>query len=103
MEQIDGIKIIQVDGLNTGAGAGGNGAEATAAQVNLADQLVSSALRYRGQAPLVDSLLADIGLSGKDLGGVTQVLRTDAAGSKLSEQTQAPGGQPPAPTDPESP
>ena len=73
MEQIDGIKIIQVDGLNGGAG-GGDGAPA---QGNLADQLVNSALRYRGQAPLVDSLLADIGLSGKDLNGVTQALHGD--------------------------
>lgn len=73
MEQIEGIKIIQVDGLN-GATGGGDG---TPAQGNLADQLVNSALRYRGQAPLVDSLLADIGLSGKDLNGVTQVLHGD--------------------------
>ncbi len=73
MEQIEGIKIIQVDGLN-GAAGGGDG---TPAPGNLADQLVNSALRYRGQAPLVDSLLADIGLSGKDLHGVTQVLHGD--------------------------
>lgn len=77
MEQIDGIKIIQVDGLN--GNTGGNGAEGAqaSAQGNLADQLVNSALRYRGQAPLVDSLLADIGLSGGDLNAVTQVLHGD--------------------------
>jgi uncharacterized membrane protein YqiK len=68
MEQIDGIKIIQVDGLNTGnagsaSGEGGDG--------SLADQLVNSALRYRGQAPLVDSLLAEIGLDGADIKGLT--------------------------------
>ncbi len=71
MEHIDGIKIIQVDGLN---GAVGSGGEGVPAQSNLADQLVNSALRYRGQAPLVDSLLSDIGLNGKDLNGITQVL-----------------------------
>lgn len=77
MEQIDDIKIIQVDGLNGGtAGAssdGTNGAE----NGNLADQLVNSALRYRGQAPLVDSLLADIGLKGGDINGLTDsILKT---------------------------
>jgi len=70
MEQIDDIKIIQVDGLNGGKSGsisdGSNGSENT----NLADQLVNSALRYRGQAPLVDSLLADIGLKGGDINGL---------------------------------
>ena len=44
MENIDGIKIISVDGLN-----GGKGAAATESkgEQNLADQVVSSALRYR--------------------------------------------------------
>ncbi|MCB1444893.1 MAG: hypothetical protein KDJ87_03570, partial [Rhizobiaceae bacterium] len=31
---------------------------------NLAEQVVSSALRYRTQAPFVDTLLGEIGLSG---------------------------------------
>ncbi len=76
MEQIDGIKIIQVDGLtgqavNGAAGEGDNGSGGS----SLSDQLVNSALRYRGQAPLVDSLLADIGLQGGDLNGLTEVLK----------------------------
>ena len=73
MEQIDGIKIIQVDGLNgaksTTAGKGNE------TDSSLSDQLVNSALRYRSQAPLVDSLLADIGLKGGDINGLTQVLK----------------------------
>jgi len=73
MEQIDGIKIIQVDGLtgnNSSAGEGDNNSGGS-----LSDQLVNSALRYRGQAPLLDSLLADIGLQGGDLNGLTEVLK----------------------------
>lgn len=64
MEQIDDIKIIQVDGLNSGAN--GNGKDMVGSG-NLADQVVNSALRYRGQAPLLDSLLAEIGLKGGDI------------------------------------
>ncbi|WP_028581719.1 flotillin family protein [Desulfogranum japonicum] len=75
MEQIEGIKIIQVDGLTNGQGS-------TSAENNtsasLGDQLVNSALRYRGQAPLVDSLLADIGLKGSDLNGLTEVFHQQA-------------------------
>lgn len=74
MEQIDGIKIIQVDGLSGGNGAVAEG-EANGASTSLSDQLVNSALRYRGQAPLVDSLLADIGLQGGDLNGLTEALK----------------------------
>jgi uncharacterized membrane protein YqiK len=91
MEQIDGIKIIQVDGLTSGTGVGSNGGEAVSAQGSLADQLVNSALRYRGQAPLVDSLLADIGLNGKDLNGVTQVLRGNLSGTEIADR--APAGE----------
>jgi uncharacterized membrane protein YqiK len=71
MEKIDGIKIIQVDGLT----GGGNGAAAPGAgSGSMADQLVSSALRYRAQSPLVDALLEEIGLNGGDLNGLTQAL-----------------------------
>lgn len=78
MENIDGIKIIQVDGLN-GASANGSAAAASG-DASLSDQLVNSALRYRGQAPLVDSLLADIGLKGNDINGLTrELLGNDAA------------------------
>lgn len=62
MERIEGIKILQVDGLGgtvrNGEGQGGG---------NLADNVVNSALRYRAQAPLIDNLLQEIGLTGGDL------------------------------------
>ncbi len=79
MEQIDGIKIIQVDGLNNSANSAEGGG--TTHDGSLADQLVNSALRYRGQAPLVDSLLADIGLQGGDINGITQSLRDKGHGA----------------------
>ncbi|MBT8341498.1 MAG: flotillin family protein, partial [Desulfatitalea sp.] len=72
MEQIDGIKIFQIDGINSSASANSDGKET--AGTNLADQVVSSALRYRGQAPLVDMLMSEIGLSAGDVNGLTQVL-----------------------------
>ena len=43
---------------------------------NFADSLVNSALRYRAQAPLIDSLLKEIGLSGGgDLGKLDNLMR----------------------------
>ena len=77
IEQIDGIKILHVDGLG-GVGQSAQSSlhteQGAAPQGNLADQMVNSALRYRSQAPLVDNLLKEIGLNGADINGLTQGL-----------------------------
>ena len=75
MENIDDIKILQVNGLgNVGsATTGGDGAESS--QVALSDQVVNSALRYRTQAPLIDSLMNELGIQGGDINGLTQSLK----------------------------
>jgi uncharacterized membrane protein YqiK len=88
MEAIDGIKIVQIEGLNGGGGHGGNGGDSSTApgNGNLADQVVSSALRYRAQAPLIESLMKEVGISGGDLNGLTQPLSEDGEHSaKLRE------------------
>lgn len=68
MERIEGIKIVHVEGLpgmsGAGmAGSGDGGADGGGRDGNLAEQVVSSALRYRTQAPFVDTLLGEIGLT----------------------------------------
>lgn len=74
MGNIESIKIVEVNGLGGNGSQGvGNGPEGVGA---LSDQVVNSALRYRAQAPLVDQLLAEVGLSGADLNGMTGPLRT---------------------------
>ena len=80
MEAIESIKILQVEGLNPGSADGarsGDGDGATRTETNLADQLVNSALRYRGQAPLVDGILKEVGISGGDLNGLTKAIKPD--------------------------
>lgn len=75
MENIDDIKILQVNGLGGTFGATGAANEhASDSPPNLSDQMVNSALRYRSQAPLVDSLLKELGLNGGDINGLTQGL-----------------------------
>ena len=68
MENIDGIKILHVDGLS-GGGSGGHGLNGHAGG-GIADQAVDAALRYRSQAPLIDALLAELGLKGGSLNGL---------------------------------
>jgi uncharacterized membrane protein YqiK len=63
LENIEGIKILHVEGLGGGGGGGGDFAGTGA---GFSDQVVNSALRYRAQAPLIDELLKEIGIdSGK--------------------------------------
>jgi uncharacterized membrane protein YqiK len=88
MEKIDGIKILQVDGLV--GGARGNGA--AEGNGSLPDNLVNSALRYRAQAPLIDSLLKEIGITGGGLNGLGEVLGdapSDAGEAEVVEEEDA--------------
>lgn len=77
MERIEGIKILQVDGLGgtngsgeaNGHGGGGGG---------FSDGIVNSALRFRAQAPLIDNLLREIGMSGGDVSNLHGLLNMSA-------------------------
>lgn len=86
MENIDGIKILQVNGMG-GNVSGSLNAENATTSGNLADQMVNSALRYRSQAPLVDSLLREIGLNGSDINGLTQNLNVPLVANSVAESS----------------
>lgn len=79
MENIDDIKILQVNGLHgTHAGPCQADAHHEGSNVALSDQVVNSALRYRSQAPLIDSLMNELGIQGGDINGLTQSLKAKA-------------------------
>jgi uncharacterized membrane protein YqiK len=75
MKQIEGIKIVQVDGLNRGHAGNGASSEVTGGG-SLAEQAVAAALAYRAQSPIIDGLLKEIGMTGGTLGGLTQAAVT---------------------------
>lgn len=88
IENIEGIKIMHIDGLNNAIGGGGHnggGAGGGSAGGNgghngggsLADQVVDSALRYRAQVPLIETLLSEVGLKGGSLNDLTRDLRDE--------------------------
>ncbi len=89
MESIEGIKIVKVDGLTgasgNGAGDPGNGHGASAGDPNLADSAVNAALRYRAQAPLLDSLMKEVGIDGGDLNGLTAALTNGGGAASDSD------------------
>jgi uncharacterized membrane protein YqiK len=72
LERIEGIKILHVEGL--GGAPTGRGDTAADGRAGFADSLVNSALRYRAQAPLIDSLLKEIGIQGGDIGKLTSAV-----------------------------
>lgn len=78
MKQIDGIKIVQVDGLSRPYAASGNGAAVPSGGGSLAEQAVAAALAYRAQSPIIDGLLKELGMNGGSLGGLTHPAISDA-------------------------
>ncbi|MBP8099374.1 MAG: flotillin family protein [Acinetobacter sp.] len=83
MENIDDIKILQVTGLGGIAGNNAQGEGYTdQGQISLSDQVVNSALRYRTQAPLIDSLMNELGIQGGDINGLTQSLKPQITSPK---------------------
>ena len=102
MEAIEGIKIIQVEGLGGASrSTGGGSAEgAVSGGGNLADQAANAMLRYRAQQPVVDALLSEIGLRGGDINGLIGAAMPGSDLPPLSPPPGTPPGEslPPAPS-----
>lgn len=73
LEHISDIKILHVDGLGSGGGGGSSGGAGDGTSPSLSDQVMSSALKYKLQAPLLGSLLQSAGIHPDD---VTHTLKT---------------------------
>ena len=85
MQNIDSIKVVDVNGLpgfSQGGGAEGsdnpdNPSATTGGyskKGSLADNVVNSALRYRAQQPFLDSLLKEIGMSPGEASNIRNIL-----------------------------
>ena len=84
MANIGDIKIVDVNGLpgfsgTSSSGGGGNGETSdgtggSARSGNLADNVVSSALRYRAHQPFLDSLLKEIGMAPGEISNIRNIL-----------------------------
>ncbi len=105
MQNIDGIKIMEVNGLpgfsngnpQGNGGGGGNGSGKPSGDGDgtgggsLADNVVNSALRYRAQMPFVDNLLHEIGMSPGEISNISNILGgydnevTDVTSSKAGK------------------
>ncbi len=88
LERIEGIRILQVDGLGGGGGGRGDGGNGG----SLADNVVNSALRFRAQAPLVDQLLREIGVDAGDVGKAARGLLDRSQAAALSRGGEGEAG-----------
>lgn len=68
MDNIDSIKIVDMGGLN-GQGNGTSEANGSGTSSNLSNQIVDSALKYKVNAPLLDTLVKDLDLDLNSLAG----------------------------------
>ena len=79
IENIDKISILDARGLH---GDGGQDATTGAGQGNLADAAVAAAMRYRVGGPLIDGLMAELGMTGHSLNGMLAGSGVQAVGSE---------------------
>lgn len=80
MENIEGIKILHVDGL-TGGGGSDHHRSPT-------DEVIDSALRYRAQAPLIDEMMKEIGIENPGVARMGDVFRTAKDAQSLAKSNE---------------
>lgn len=83
IENIEGIKILHVDGL--GGDGGGKGRSPT-------DEVIDSALRYRVQAPLIDEVMKEIGVEGSNVARMGDVFRAAKDAQSIAKGAAKKGG-----------
>ena len=83
LEKIQDIRIVQLDGMNGGGGG----------RKNATDEVIDSALRYRVQAPLVDSLLADMGIEGSNLSKMGGLIREASDMQRIAKDARPSKGE----------
>jgi uncharacterized membrane protein YqiK len=80
LEKIQDIRIMQLDGMSGNGGEGRSGSPT--------DEVINSALRYRVQAPMIDSLLADIGIDGANLAKQGGLMREAADMQRIGNEAR---------------
>ncbi|WP_394172998.1 flotillin family protein [Thalassotalea litorea] len=71
LENIEGIKILQGYGQGNAVASGTEGSGTSA---GLSEQITNAALNYRANAPLVDSMMRELGIVDKENGSLNDLL-----------------------------
>lgn len=102
LENIDGIKILQGFGGHTGSTAGTNGEGASANGGGLAEQITSAALGYRANAPLIDTMMRELGIVDAKTGTLDDLItgNHNLANDAITVTKSSLNGNSPAPEAP---
>jgi uncharacterized membrane protein YqiK len=73
MEKTDSIRIVQVSGMPTMAGHGGN-SDGVGSGATLPEQVVNSALQYQVAKPFIEAIMKDAGQASGNLSGIAEAL-----------------------------
>jgi uncharacterized membrane protein YqiK len=92
MEKIDSIKIIQAEGLIQNGPSGEGGTASDGDGSDMVGKITNSALRYQAQAPLLNALMAQVGLP---IQGTTLFPGVFSASSRPAEENRRPTVPPP--------
>ena len=80
LQNIDGIRILHVDGL-----AGGNANTSRSPT----DEVIESALRYRAQAPLIDQMMKEIGVEGANVSKMGDIFRSAKDAQSIAKESKS--------------
>ena len=82
IENIEGIKILHIDGLGGGGGGGGSGGRSPT------DEVIESVLRYRVQSPLIDEMMKEIGIENSNVARLGDVFRSAKEAASLAKDAE---------------
>ena len=88
LEKIKDIRIVELGGTGGGGTrfSSNTSDNADTGSPSPTDEVINSALRYRAQAPMVDSLLSDIGIDGSNIAKSGGLLREAADLSRIENE-----------------
>lgn len=94
MEHIDSIRIMDMGGMSGMLGGESGNASQDANGSSLPDQVVRASLRHRTAAPMLDTLLAQVGMHGGSLDGLLDPAKGMLEGSKpANTESPAPASE----------
>ena len=81
IEAIEGMKVINIGGLGELVSSGNGQQVQSSTNESISDQLINSLLKYRGLAPVVDSILKEVDLDFSSVHGIADIVKSNMEGN----------------------
>lgn len=94
MKQIDSIKILQATGFGGAASNGGGAGSGSGASIP--NQLTDAMLNYRMQLPVIDKILAELGIDSSSAEGISKMIESSVKASESVPSSTVPDDSPPS-------